>query len=272
MKSALRKRLAPAELHHQWGHDLILRRNGPNQKPLNAARVIARHRSGSPSWNTKLENAAGHPLSQPDKPTGGRDEAAPPERAEQDHSSEPRTAERTMDVTLEVEHRGLPAETLEYSQGWFQKAIYKKKEARSVHSVICTVQFESEEREIIKRAGLLDHVIWQGPEEHYYDDNDLNYNLSLTPMSKDAFSIAHLVGFVPLVEPHLREFVRQPSTRRQSTYVRDLIGGRPHVIYDCDTLAEANLVEEAVREGLIKLKALINFNDKPANRVSTFKL
>jgi hypothetical protein len=140
--------------------------------------------------------------------------------------------------------------------------------------VICSVQFGQQERDIVQRSGLLDYVIWQGPEEQYFADDDLKHNLSLRPITKGAFtgSMVALVGFEALVEPDDRPYVRQPLTRRQTIYARDLVAGQPCVICDCETLAEANAVEHQLHQGLVKLKELITFNDKPANRVSTFKL
>jgi hypothetical protein len=122
-----------------------------------------------------------------------------------------------MNVTVKVEHRDLPAETFEYSQSWFRTGVYEKKPARSVHSVICSVQFGQQERDIVQRSGLLDYVIWQGPEEQYFADDDLKHNLSLRPITKGAFtgSMVALVGFEALVEPDDRPYVRQPLTRRQ---------------------------------------------------------
>lgn len=178
-----------------------------------------------------------------------------------------------MHVTIEIEERELPAEYLEYGRGFFRRYTFEKVPARTVYSVIAIVYFETQELEVIQRADLYGHPIWKGPEETYLPDDWLKFNLELP--RRDGCSgpkYANALDLGDIIHPECLHLAYEAYKRRSNTCLVDLIDGHRHVVYDCPSLAAANTVEYEFREGLVLLKQLLVFNDKPASRVTTFEL
>jgi len=179
-----------------------------------------------------------------------------------------------MHVTIEIEARDLPEQTVKYGGGWLRPAkFFRKERARRVQSVVATVHFDPEETDTIRRAGLGDHVIWEGPEEMHWDDKYLKWNLELP--RREGFENHNPSDFDMMevvIAPRIKHLAYKPYRRKRSTQVSNLIGGQRHIIFDCETLAGANAVEVKFKEGLVHLKQLLEFHDQPAGRVTTFEL
>jgi hypothetical protein len=183
-----------------------------------------------------------------------------------------------MHVTLEIEERDLPKETIEYrfygDGGWWKrKGTFTKQHPATVYSVIATVHFEQNEMSVIRRAGLTEHTIWEGPEELYFSDNHLKSNLELPRRWKFKYDDPLDADMLQsMIDDDFKDLARKPTPQRRLTNFEHLAGGVRHIVYDCKTLAVANAIEHEFREGLVKFKRLIEFNDQQTQRVSTFEL
>lgn len=67
-----------------------------------------------------------------------------------------------MDVTIRIDEKSLPSESLEYG-GLFIKRTFEKAPTRKLFLIVAYVQFDQSERQIIERAGLENLVVWKGP-------------------------------------------------------------------------------------------------------------
>src|SRR5579884_4549195 len=150
----------------------------------------------------------------------------------------------TMHVTIEIEPRSIPEEIIKYSRGWLRPAkTFRKAPARTVQSVVAIVHFDEKETDILRRAGLGDHVIWEGPEEMCWADKDLKWNLELP--RREHFENTDPSDFAMMevvIAPHMKHLAYKPYPRKRSTKVYNLMGGQRHIVYDCETLAGANAV------------------------------